>query len=78
MQIGTTRMPFFTVKNVTFKSVAMSLEMTEGTLHLHTTTCHNCLHFFCVILLFPFCKFQALNHTELSGPVLPFYRHLKL
>lgn len=61
MQIGTTRMPFFTVKNVTFKSVAMSLEMTEGTLHLHTTTCHNCLHFF---LCNPFVPFLQISSFE--------------
>lgn len=45
------------------------LKWLEGTLHLHTTTCHNCLHF-CVILLFPLQIFKLRITLNCQGCLL--------
>lgn len=61
---------FYQNSSISANAVMWSLELTEGTLHLHTTTCHNCLHF-CVILLFPL-QISSFESHWIVRAVCPF------
>lgn len=66
MQIGTTGM-LHQWLNISVKSIEKS---PKGTLHLNTTTCHNCLHF-CVILFVPFANFKLGITLKCQGRLFP-------
>lgn len=66
MQIGTICMQLLLKTCIQANAVTWSLETIESTLHLHTTTCHNCLHF-CVILFVPFANFKLWITLNCQG-----------